>query len=100
MLTSVFFCAQNLAFTDAPDILDLLACLRELTAVFSCPANQVVKVRNVVEAGNMLGCLGSVSTCEVVWKIVHGTTPPLETTTPRPSVLTDSTNHCIYCCCF
>jgi hypothetical protein len=60
-----FFCVKNLAFTDAPDILDLLACLKELTAVFSCPANQVVKVGVILSDScavqrvlNSLSCLG------------------------------------------
>lgn len=42
LLSSIHF--QALAFVEAPDILDMLSCLRDMLLVFTTPASGVAKV--------------------------------------------------------
>lgn len=37
--------AQNLSFVEVPDVTDMMSCLKELSNLFSTPADRVVKVR-------------------------------------------------------
>ena len=48
-LLTPFYCSiQALAFVEAPDILDMLSCLRDMLVVFTTPASGVAKVKKTM----------------------------------------------------
>ncbi len=48
------FCQQVLTFVEAPDIIDMMSCLRELLVVFTTPAANVAKVILNIEVNEVL----------------------------------------------